>query len=388
MRSLKEKLEDVLKDEQRDQSLLSSRTAEEFPVNSAVAFSLRNLGVHNLSHIQVKMLTGLLIQKKNMVVVDEAGGGKTFGAIIAILSRIDANRMNPQALFVCATYEAALQVAAKMLALAVRSQINITTLMANKNVQIGQKADGHIIVGTPKEIVSFSIMRNFNIEDIECIIIDDVDIVNTSDLFRSHVMGKLDRSALKMFIASQIHTAAPYGNDMEIVPEYGTRNITETFLNCADIVQKIKAIVTAYTVLVKYKSQGIIFFRTRENLDLVASVLTLKKCAVSMLHSKMTFEDRDLAIRKFGWGQSTLLLTTNVLARSVSFEAARLVINFDIPDNGLAHTFDGKSYHYRIGRSSRFGQRGLAISFVSGDDQQIFNNLLAQHPDLSEIYNV
>lgn len=74
-----------------------------------------------------------------------------------------------------------------------------------------------------------------------------------------------------------------------------------------------------------------------------------------MVHSKMKFEDRSLAMEKFRMGHSTLLLTTNLLARSVNFEAVRLVINFDLPDNSLARTFDGKHYHYIIGRSSRFG---------------------------------
>lgn len=79
------------------------------------------------------MLIELLIQNKNVFVADDSGGGKTFDAIIAILNRIDRHRLKPQALFVCATHEGAMQVAAKMLALAVYSKITIATVVQNEN---------------------------------------------------------------------------------------------------------------------------------------------------------------------------------------------------------------------------------------------------------------
>lgn len=128
-------------------------------------------------------------------------------------------------------------------------------------MRLGEKLDAQIIVGTPKEIVSFSIMRQFNIEDIEYIIVDDVDLVNTSDLFRFHVMEKLASSSVKMFIASQLRTSTTYSSRMEVISEPGNRNITETYLKCASITQKIRAIVSAYTVLKKYNAQGIVYFR-------------------------------------------------------------------------------------------------------------------------------
>lgn len=79
------------------------------------------------------MLIGSLIQNKNVFVADETGGGKTFGAIIAILNRIDIHRLKPQALFVCATHEGAMQVAAKMMALSVQSSITVATVVQNEN---------------------------------------------------------------------------------------------------------------------------------------------------------------------------------------------------------------------------------------------------------------
>lgn len=48
---------------------------------------------------------------------------------------------------------------------------------------------------------------------------------------------------------------------MVVVSEPGNRNITETYLKCASITQKIRAIVDAYTVLMKYNAQGIVYFR-------------------------------------------------------------------------------------------------------------------------------
>ena len=60
--------------------------------------------------------------------------------------------------------------------------------------------------------------------------------------------------------------------------------------------------------------------------------------------------------------ETRILVTTDLLERGVDIEKINVVINYDIP-------IDTSSYLHRVGRAGRFGTKGLAITFISGDDE-------------------
>lgn len=56
-------------------------------------------------------------------------------------------------------------------------------------------------------------------------------------------------------------------------------------------------------------------------------------------------------------------MATDVFGRGIDIERINLAINYDMPG-------DADSYLHRVGRAGRFGTKGLAISFVSSDDDK------------------
>ena len=70
----------------------------------------------------------------------------------------------------------------------------------------------------------------------------------------------------------------------------------------------------------------------------------------------------------FRSGSTRILLTTDLLARGIDIQQVSLVINYDIP-------IDKESYLHRIGRTGRFGRKGVAINFVTKDDYQKMKEL-------------
>ena len=79
---------------------------------------------------------------------------------------------------------------------------------------------------------------------------------------------------------------------------------------------------------------------------------------VSALHGDMDQRERDLLMREFRSGSSRVLISTDVLARGIDVQQVSLVLNFDVP-------MKRESYIHRIGRSGRFGRKGVAINFVT-----------------------
>merc|ERR1712084_26279 len=82
---------------------------------------------------------------------------------------------------------------------------------------------------------------------------------------------------------------------------------------------------------------------------------------VSVMHADLGQEARDLVMRQFRSGSSRILVSTDLLARGIDVQQVSLVINFDLPRQM-------ENYLHRIGRSGRFGRKGVAINFVTNAD--------------------
>ena len=65
--------------------------------------------------------------------------------------------------------------------------------------------------------------------------------------------------------------------------------------------------------------------------------------------------------RSFLTGDYRVLISSNVTARGIDIQQVSTVVNFDIPND--VHT-----YLHRIGRSGRFGRKGLGINFITKRD--------------------
>ncbi|RZS19584.1 hypothetical protein BHM03_00052004 [Ensete ventricosum] len=83
---------------------------------------------------------------------------------------------------------------------------------------------------------------------------------------------------------------------------------------------------------------------------------------------------RDIIMREFRSGSSRVLITTDLLARGIDVQQVSLVINYDLPTQP-------ENYLHRIGRSGRFGRKGVAINFVTLDDERMLF-------DIQRFYNV
>lgn len=75
------------------------------------------------------------------------------------------------------------------------------------------------------------------------------------------------------------------------------------------------------------------------------------------MHGNMEQSQRDLIMKEFRTGCSRVLITTDLLARGIDIQQVHLVIDYDLP-------VTKEKYIHRIGRSGRFGRKGVAINFV------------------------
>jgi len=82
----------------------------------------------------------------------------------------------------------------------------------------------------------------------------------------------------------------------------------------------------------------------------------------------MPQRERDYIMGEFRNGTTRVLITTDIWARGIDVQQVSLVINYDLPNNR-------ENYIHRIGRSGRFGRKGVAINFVTNDDVRVLRDI-------------
>ena len=114
--------------------------------------------------------------------------------------------------------------------------------------------------------------------------------------------------------------------------------------------------------------QGVIFCNSIARVKELAEKLKSAGHTISCIHSELDQAERNKIMGEFRSGQTRILIATNIIARGIDVQNVSLVINYDIPR-------EAETYLHRIGRSGRFGRKGVAINFVTDKDKQSMQSI-------------
>lgn len=118
----------------------------------------------------------------------------------------------------------------------------------------------HILVGAPKDIIGFKMMRLFNIEQISLCVLDDADTIYTTELFQKQIMQPLASNQLSRFVMLAAHRfQAPIVRKCEYIENLDDPNIKQYYLRANDVTEKLQAIIYIYKILKKTNTKAIVF---------------------------------------------------------------------------------------------------------------------------------
>ena len=115
-------------------------------------------------------------------------------------------------------------------------------------------------------------------------------------------------------------------------------------------------------------NQSIIYVNTIKRVDDLYNAMNNEGYPVCYIHSSMEKSDREVALQQFRNGKFRVLISSGITARGIDIQQVSTVINFDITNN--VH-----NYLHAIGRSGRYGRKGLAINFVTRGDIDIMKKI-------------
>ena len=141
--------------------------------------------------------------------------------------------------------------------------------------------------------------------------------------------------------------------------ELTLEGIKQFYINVERMEYKFDTLCDLYDMI--SVSQSIIYCNSKKLVDELSFKLRQKDFTVASIHSEMKQDERNDVVRRFRSGESRILLSTDLLSRGIDVQQVSIVINFDIP-----YSID--NYIHRIGRSGRFGRKGVAINLITYSD--------------------
>ena len=121
--------------------------------------------------------------------------------------------------------------------------------------------------------------------------------------------------------------------------------------------QKYKALIILLSSLQTKYNQCLIFYNKKNKGEELSQDLRNYGYSICFIHGELNQDERQLIYSKIKNLDYKIILSTDLLSRGVDFTAVNLVINFD-------QAFDSIEHEHRSGRTGRFFEKGVVISFI------------------------
>ena len=168
---------------------------------------------------------------------------------------------------------------------------------------------------------------------------------------------------VKMFISKMI----PNANHVFVKEEdFSLDAIKQYCVKCPSKLAKIKVLKDRVFPLAEKLGQTIIFVRTRESASKLHSMLEAEGYRCTSMQGHLKLEDRDRIIGEFRSG------ITRIFAQGFDQAQVTFVVNFELPVRVYSiDELDYEVYLHTIGRSGRFGRKGVAFNcLVTTQDEE------------------
>ncbi|VWU52538.1 eukaryotic initiation factor 4A [Hepatocystis sp. ex Piliocolobus tephrosceles] len=305
----------------------------------------------------------------------QSGTGKTATFVISSLQLIDYDIVACQALILAPTRELAQQIQKVVLALGDYLQVKCHACVGGTVVRedIDKLKQGvHMVVGTPGRVYDMVSKKHLLVDKLKLFVLDEADeMLSRGFKIQIYEIFKNLESNMQVALFSAtmpkeiLDLADSFMRNPKMIlvkkDELTLEGIRQFYVQVDKEDWKLDTLCDLYETLTI--TQSIIYCNTRKKVDKLTSELNERMFTVSSMHGDMDQKDRDLIMREFRSGSTRVLITTDLLARGIDVQQVSLVINYDLPGSP-------DTYIHRIGRSGRFGRKGVAINFVTEDDKK------------------
>ncbi|TFY70404.1 hypothetical protein EVG20_g2606 [Dentipellis fragilis] len=388
------------------------RSWEESTIPKELLEVIEKIGYKEPSPIQRQAIP-IGLQNRDIIGIAETGSGKTAAFVIPMLSFIsklppftDDNRhLGPYSLIMAPTRELAQQIESEARKFASPLGLRCVSIVGGRAVeeqQFNLREGAEIIIATPGRLKDVLERHVLVLSQCRYVVMDEADrMVNLGfEVDLTFILDKLPSEAMQGEDQSEAMDV-----DGETMIKRGRTRVTTLFSatmpppveRLARKYLKRPAIITigeagraVDTVEQRvefvngeekkkqrllevlntggFQSPIIVFVNQKKMADMVAKDLSRAGWNAATLHSGKTQEQREASLKALRDGEADVLVATDLAGRGIDVQDVSLVINFQ-----MANTIEG--YVHRIGRTGRAGKQGIAITFLTNDDDEVMYDL-------------
>lgn len=354
---------------------------DELNLDSNILRGIFAYGFEKPSPIQQKAIKPLILGK-DICAQAQSGTGKTATFTIGALANVNTSLNSSQVLVLSPTKELTIQTAKVFESIGnMMVGLRVQKLYGGSVVEDGSsfssKNTPHIICGCPGRVQDQLRRGRIHCKDIRLVILDEADemlssgfkeqVYNIFQYFNNEIQVALFSATLPDTITPLLAKIMRKPVRINVKREALTlEGIKQYYIAVDDDRQKYLTLKNLFSFL--SVSQCIIYCNSVKRVSDLYEAMKEDEFPVCCIHSSMEKTAREAAFDDFRIGNSRVMISSNVTARGIDIQQVNIVINFDLPK--CVHT-----YLHRIGRSGRWGRKGVGINFITRRDLPLLKDI-------------
>lgn len=350
-----------------------------FKLHPSIIEGIESMGYESPTPIQ-EMAIPVILEGKDLLACAQTGTGKTAAfmlPILSILANQEHDSTTVDTLVIVPTRELALQIDQQVEGFAYFAPVSSIAVYGGNdgsNWDRQRQALEHgaeIIVATPGRLLQHIQMGYVNLRGVQHLVLDEADRMLDMG-FYDDIMAIVAQLPAKrqtlMFSATMPQNIRKLAKSILIDPVEINLAVSKPAENILQAVYHVHASqkLSLLAELLSKKDvvqSAIVFASTKAEVKSIEGKLRKEGVSVAAMHSDLEQKQREAVMRDFRNRKFQVLVATDIVARGIDIEDIDLVVNYDVPA-------DPEDYVHRIGRTARAQSDGVAITFVSPDQQK------------------
>jgi superfamily II DNA/RNA helicase len=373
----------------------------DFLLKAEIMKAIVDCGFEHPSQVQAECIP-VAIQRTDVICQAKSGMGKTAVFVLSTLQQLDieAEKDQVHVLVMCHTRELAQQIFDEYTRFTkylpeIKTMVITGGFPMSQNIKDLKENPPHIVVGTPGRLKKLINDNNLKLDSLKHFVIDECDqVLDAEDMRRDvqNIFVKTPHDKQVMMFSATLNTEVRavckkfMHKPMEVYIDDSTKlNLTSLRQHYVKLDDKEKN-RKLFGLLDELEfNQVVIFVSNVRRCEALTKLLTDQQFPAVAIYGggKIKQEERLARFAEFKSYKKRILVATDLMGRGIDVERVNLVFNYDMPQESLHQKDPSDTYLHRVARAGRFGTKGLAISFVSDDDDAAVMNKVQERFEVS-----
>ena len=357
---------------------------EDLDLHDDVLDALWDMHFEDCTPIQEQAIP-VLLEGRDLIGVAQTGTGKTAAYLLPVLDKLATGSLPKDAIhciIMAPTRELAQQIDQQMQGFSYYMD-NVSSVpiygggdgVAFEQQKRGLTMGTDVVIATPGRLLAHLSLGYVDLSKVSFFILDEADrmldmgfyddimqIVSFLPKYRQTIMFSATMPEKIQLLAKKIL-------DDPVEVKIAVSKPAEKIIQAAYICHEPQKLGIILSLFNDTKPERVIIFASKKiKVKELANALKQKGLNADAMHSDLEQSQRDDVMYRFKAGKIDIVVATDILSRGIDVDDIRLVVNYDVP-------YDCEDYVHRVGRTARANNDGLAITFVSDDQQTEFKKI-------------